>query len=89
MLLILNVVKFILQVDVTVAGVAGSNPVKGGHDILVCPDVSLEEVADKEFDVVIIPGGMGGVRNLSEVIFEFNSTCFYKLLHDIIRYFIQ
>uniref|UniRef100_A0A8D0DW57 protein deglycase n=1 Tax=Salvator merianae TaxID=96440 RepID=A0A8D0DW57_SALMN len=52
---------------VTVAGLAGKDPVQCSRDVFICPDKSLEE-ARKEgpFDVVVLPGGNLGAQNLAE-----------------------
>ncbi|EDW79747.2 uncharacterized protein Dwil_GK17852 [Drosophila willistoni] len=47
-------------ITVTVAGLSGSGPVKGSRDIVFVPDASLESVASSKFDVVVLPGGLGG-----------------------------
>ncbi|XP_059487477.1 Parkinson disease protein 7-like [Neocloeon triangulifer] len=54
-------------VHVTVAGIAGSAPVKCSRDISVVPDEALESaVAKGPFDAVILPGGLKGSQNLAE-----------------------
>ncbi|XP_065335458.1 Parkinson disease protein 7 homolog [Cloeon dipterum] len=54
-------------VKVTLAGLAGSEPVKCSRDVLVVPDEALESAAGKgPFDVVILPGGLKGAQNLLE-----------------------
>lgn len=45
------------QVDVTLAGISGSNPVKCSRGVIVVPDKSLSEVANQVFDAVVLPGG--------------------------------
>ncbi|XP_005994247.1 Parkinson disease protein 7 homolog [Latimeria chalumnae] len=54
-------------VKVTVAGLAGKEPVQCSRDVVICPDMSLEE-ARKEgpYDVVVLPGGNEGAQNLSQ-----------------------
>ncbi|XP_031640484.1 protein dj-1beta [Contarinia nasturtii] len=47
-------------VNVTVAGVANAEPTKCSRDVVVVPDKSLQDVAKDVFDVVILPGGLGG-----------------------------
>jgi 4-methyl-5(b-hydroxyethyl)-thiazole monophosphate biosynthesis len=46
-------------VEVVVASLAGDKLVKGRCDITVQADVSLTEVAEQEFDVLLVPGGPG------------------------------
>ncbi|XP_074599494.1 protein dj-1beta-like isoform X1 [Brevipalpus obovatus] len=48
------------KIDVTVAGLDGDKPVKCSRNIVLMPDTSLEQVREKEFDVIILPGGLGG-----------------------------
>ncbi|KAL0603522.1 Parkinson disease protein 7-like protein [Plecturocebus cupreus] len=54
-------------IKVTIAGLAGKDPVQCSRDVLICPDASLED-AKKEgpYDVVVLPGGNLGAQNLSE-----------------------
>ncbi|XP_049830083.1 Parkinson disease protein 7 homolog [Schistocerca gregaria] len=53
-------------VNVTVAGVAGNSPVKCSRDVVVCPDSSLVDAVKKgPYDVVVLPGGLGGSKNLA------------------------
>ncbi|XP_055981162.1 Parkinson disease protein 7 [Sorex fumeus] len=54
-------------IKVTVAGLAGKDPVQCSRDVVICPDASLEE-AQKEgpYDVVVLPGGNVGAQNLCE-----------------------
>ncbi|KAM4646953.1 Parkinson disease protein 7 isoform 2-T5 [Amazona ochrocephala] len=54
-------------IKVTVAGLAGKEPVQCSRDVFICPDASLED-ARKEgpYDVVVLPGGNLGAQNLSE-----------------------
>ncbi|XP_063001611.1 Parkinson disease protein 7 [Elgaria multicarinata webbii] len=54
-------------ISVTVAGLAGKDPVQCSRDVVICPDKSLED-ARKEgpYDVVVLPGGNLGAQNLSE-----------------------
>lgn len=54
-----------MQIAVTVAGLAGSEPVKCSRDVVIVPDTSLESVKETKFDVVILPGGLGGSKALA------------------------
>lgn len=47
-------------VDVVVAGLAGAGPVLGSRGITVVAEVGLDDVVDRAFDVVALPGGIGG-----------------------------
>lgn len=57
----------LIQIDVTVAGVAGKEPVTCSRKVVIVPDVSIDDVSQKEFDVVVCPGGLKGAENLSKV----------------------
>ena len=56
-----------VQVDVTIAGVAGTAPVKCSRNVVVTPDAGLDAVKDQKFDAIICPGGMGGAKSLAAV----------------------
>jgi protein deglycase len=49
--------------EVTVAGLTG-DPVRGSRGVTVVPDTALTAVAELEFDLVVLPGGMPGATNL-------------------------
>lgn len=55
------------QMDVTVAGVDGTDAVVCSRNIVIKPDMKLSEAVKKDFDVVVCPGGMKGSENLSSV----------------------
>lgn len=59
---------FSFQFDVTVAGVDGSDSVKCSRNVVICPDVSLSEVVNNDYDLVVIPGGLGGVKKFQQVL---------------------
>ncbi|MGB2600973.1 MAG: DJ-1 family glyoxalase III [Candidatus Omnitrophota bacterium] len=65
------------EVEVIVAGVGGET-ITGSREVIIKPDVSLEE-CDLEPDAVILPGGMPGAENLAtsskvkEIITKMNS----------------
>lgn len=54
--------------------------VKGAHNIIIKADKSINEVNLKEFDGVLLPGGMPGAANLRDngkvinIVKEFNDT---------------
>lgn len=48
------------NVKVTVGGLNGKNPVKCARGMMIVPDISLEEVKNDLFDVIIMPGGRHG-----------------------------
>ncbi|CAG0881142.1 unnamed protein product [Cyprideis torosa] len=53
-------------IEVIIAGLDGSGPVKCSRDVVLMPDVSLEEAVKSRgpFDAVILPGGLGGTERL-------------------------
>jgi 4-methyl-5(b-hydroxyethyl)-thiazole monophosphate biosynthesis len=53
------------EVNLVTASLSG-NPVRGAHDIKVVPDAQLDAVKSQEFDVIVLPGGMPGSKNLRE-----------------------
>jgi putative intracellular protease/amidase len=57
-----------VQISVTVAGLAGPDPVRCSRSVVVCPDSSLQDAVSKApFDAIVLPGGLGGARNLAAV----------------------
>lgn len=50
-------------VDVRFAGIGGREVV-GGHGIAVCADCVAEETDLTEAEMIVLPGGMGGVRSI-------------------------
>lgn len=52
------------EVDVTVAGVGGLAR-KGAHGLVYTADVELEKLSG-EFDLIVLPGGMPGSKNLGD-----------------------
>ena len=53
------------SIDVIIAGTV-SGPVASARDVKIVPDVEAEEIKDETFDLVILPGGIDGTRNLSK-----------------------
>jgi protein deglycase len=53
------------DIEVTTAALT-SSPVRGSHGIAVAADTSLEAVRDREFDMIVLPGGMPGAKHLGE-----------------------
>ncbi len=54
------------NIEVTVAGLEGKGPVAGSRQIQVMPDSSLDEIMDRDFDMIALPGGMPGVDHLKK-----------------------
>ena len=44
------------------------NPVKGAHNIYVTADKNIKEIDSKDFDGIVLPGGMPGSENLKNSI---------------------
>ncbi|BFF92311.1 protein dj-1beta [Drosophila madeirensis] len=53
-------------IKVTVAGLKDSEPVKCSRDVVIVPDTSLAKAAGDKFDVVVLPGGLGGSNAMGE-----------------------
>ncbi|XP_061039992.1 Parkinson disease protein 7 homolog [Eubalaena glacialis] len=54
-------------IKVTIAGLAGKDPVQCSRDVVICPDSSLENAkTEGPYDVVVMPGGGLGAQNLSQ-----------------------
>ncbi|MDH5447336.1 MAG: DJ-1/PfpI family protein [Gammaproteobacteria bacterium] len=56
------------EIEVTVAGLSGPEPVTGSRGTTIVPDVSLEDVMDIHFDMITLPGGLPGADNLDRDI---------------------
>lgn len=55
------------QIAVTLAGIDSSSPVTCSRNIRIVPDIALEEAASQgPYDVVVLPGGLGGAKRLAE-----------------------
>lgn len=55
------------KINVTLAGLEGSDPVVCSRGVKLVPDTSLDEAVLKgPFDVVVLPGGLGGAKKLAE-----------------------
>ncbi len=52
-------------IEVVVASLAG-NPVTGAHGIRVTADTPLAALAEQEFDMIALPGGMPGAEHLKK-----------------------
>jgi len=54
------------QIKVTVAGLNDAEAVKCSRDVQILPDTSLAKVSSDKFDVVVLPGGLGGSNAMGE-----------------------
>jgi DJ-1 family protein len=52
------------EVDVTLAGLHGGNATRGSRGMVFVPDTSLDE-ADRDVDLLVLPGGAQGAENLA------------------------
>jgi 4-methyl-5(b-hydroxyethyl)-thiazole monophosphate biosynthesis len=51
------------NITVTVAGLA-AGPVTASHGVVLMPETTLDQVLDQDFDLVVLPGGLGGMQRL-------------------------
>lgn len=51
------------NVTVTVAGLE-AGPVTASRGVVLLPEILLNDVLDREFDMVVLPGGLGGAQRL-------------------------
>ncbi|OAD55723.1 Protein DJ-1 [Eufriesea mexicana] len=49
-------------IDVTVAGLTEDLCVKCSRDVKICVDAKLQDAVNQKYDVVILPGGLGGSK---------------------------
>ncbi|XP_076240480.1 protein dj-1beta isoform X2 [Calliopsis andreniformis] len=52
-------------IDVTVAGLDESPCVKCSRDVKICVDAKMQDAVKQNYDVVILPGGLGGSKAFS------------------------
>ncbi|MBN1270016.1 MAG: DJ-1/PfpI family protein [Kiritimatiellae bacterium] len=50
--------------DVTAVGMSGKGPVTGSRAVKIMPDAEWGQVDPNAYDMIVIPGGAGGVENL-------------------------
>lgn len=53
------------QIEVVTAGLT-EGPVRGSRETVLVPDTILDAVMDEDFDMIVLPGGLPGARNLDE-----------------------
>ena len=77
-------------VEVRFAGIGGTL-IEGGHGISVQADCTVEEMKLADTDMVILPGGLGGVQSIlaSETAMNFIRLAYEKIiLRQYSRYLI-
>ncbi|KAG5307408.1 PARK7 deglycase, partial [Acromyrmex insinuator] len=52
-------------ITVTAAGVQDSNCVKCSRDVKICTESLFKDVQEKSYDVVVLPGGLGGAKTFT------------------------
>ena len=65
------------ELDLKLVGVGGKN-ITGSHGITVTCDITAEEAAEHLPEMIILPGGMPGTRNLeqSETVTKMITDCY-------------
>lgn len=53
------------QIDVVVAGLT-DGPIKASRGTNILPDTNLDEALKRDYDMVVLPGGMPGAKHLNE-----------------------
>lgn len=53
-------------VRVDLAAVGASKEVVSSHEVVVIADTLLEDCRDREYDLIVLPGGIPGAQNLQE-----------------------
>lgn len=53
------------EVKVVVAGLE-AGPVTASRGVVLLPDVTLDEVLEQDFDMIVLPGGAGGAQRLEQ-----------------------
>ena len=56
------------NIEVIVASLTDHLEVKGGHNIVIKADTTLEKIINYEFDAIALAGGYGGMNNLKSDI---------------------
>lgn len=52
-------------IEVVTAGLA-AGPVRASRGVVLVPDCTLDEVADEDFDMIVLPGGLPGADHLND-----------------------
>jgi len=53
------------EVKVVAAGLE-AGPVTASRGVVLVPDVTLDEVLEQDFDMIVLPGGLGGAQRLEQ-----------------------
>lgn len=53
-------------IEVVLAGLNGTDPVTASRQTRIVPDAALDDVMDRDFDMVCLPGGAAGVDRLKQ-----------------------
>uniref|UniRef100_A0A1B0BL29 DJ-1/PfpI domain-containing protein n=1 Tax=Glossina palpalis gambiensis TaxID=67801 RepID=A0A1B0BL29_9MUSC len=53
------------DIDVTIAGLCGKEPIKCNNNLVIIPDAGLEDVKKEKFDAIILPGGWDNVQTMA------------------------
>lgn len=53
------------EIPVTTASITSDKKVKGAHDVCMETDTVFENINFHDFDMIILPGGMPGAKNLN------------------------
>ncbi|MCC8173166.1 MAG: DJ-1/PfpI family protein [Odoribacter sp.] len=56
------------EIDVTTVSINTGKEVTGAHGVTVIADVVLQDVLNEDAEMLILPGGMPGAKNLGECI---------------------
>jgi 4-methyl-5(b-hydroxyethyl)-thiazole monophosphate biosynthesis len=54
------------EVDVNLVSVSNTTEVKGAHNITVIADKTFDKIDNRSADILILPGGMPGTKNLEK-----------------------
>ena len=54
------------DIEVTTVSLSNELHVNGGHNITVKADITIEQVDFSELEMLVLPGGLGGVKSISE-----------------------
>jgi 4-methyl-5(b-hydroxyethyl)-thiazole monophosphate biosynthesis len=52
-------------IEVVVAGLEGAGPVTASRGVKLLPDTDLDAALDRDYDMVVLPGGAGGAERLA------------------------